>query len=115
MTSAEFRIKGKDEALFMGTYGAWNDKEVNMIAKYPTVGDFLDSPENTWDRYQEVFFTGNLPPIYVLVGEADRCRCTKNWRARLAIARHVLNMCRDSIMNMYFGIWQFRKQWIFLD
>lgn len=73
MTSAEFRVKGKDESIFKGTYGAWNDKEINMIAKYPTVGDFLDSPENTWDRYQEAFKTGNLPPMYILVGGDDRC------------------------------------------
>ena len=73
MTSAEFRVEGKDPVRFPGTYGGWNFKEINMIAKYPTVGDFLDSPENTWDRYIEAWKGGNLPPMYVTVGSNDRC------------------------------------------
>lgn len=74
MTSAEFRVEGTDTERFPGTYPpGFKFKEINMIAKYPTVGDFLDSPENTWDRYIEAVKSGNLPKIYVSVGRDDQC------------------------------------------
>ncbi len=74
MTGEQFRKEGFDTSRFTGTYPpGFNQKEINMIAKYPTVGDFLDSPENTWDRYIEAQQKGILPPIYVSVGSKDRC------------------------------------------
>ena len=74
MTSAEFRVEGFDTTRFHGIYPpGFNQKEVNMIARYPTVGDFLASPENTWDRYLEVFEKGELPQLWVTVGSEDRC------------------------------------------
>lgn len=74
MKSPEWRIEGKDGTRFPGVYPpCYNDKEINMIAKYPTVGDFLDSPENTWDRFIDAVKGGNLPRILVSVGSEDRC------------------------------------------
>lgn len=74
MSSAQFRIEGTDAERFPGTYpGGFNHKEINMIAKYPTVGDFLDSPENTWDRYIDAVKGGDLPQVFVSVGAEDRC------------------------------------------
>lgn len=47
-------------------------KEINMIAKYPTVGDFLDSYECSWERFREVAAAGKLPKTYVACGVEDR-------------------------------------------
>ncbi len=74
MTSEQFRVEGTDTSRFVGTYPpGYNSKEINMIAKYPTVGDYLDSPENTWDRFIDVQKSGKLPRMYVTVGMEDRC------------------------------------------
>lgn len=74
MKSAQWRVEGTDGKRFPGTYPpGFNHKEINMIGKYPTVGDFLDSPENTWDRYIDAVKKGGLPPILVSVGSKDRC------------------------------------------
>jgi putative tributyrin esterase len=47
-------------------------KEINMVAKYPTVGDFLDSDECTWERFREVAVSNHLPRIYIACGTEDR-------------------------------------------
>lgn len=74
MKSEVWRIEGRDGNRFPGVYPpGYNNKEINMIGKYPTVGDFLDSPENTWDRFLDAVKGGNLPPILVSVGSEDRC------------------------------------------
>lgn len=74
MKSQEWRMEGRDGSRFPGVYPpGYNDKEINMIAKYPTVGDFLDSPENTWDRFIDAVKGGNLPRMLVSVGSEDRC------------------------------------------
>jgi hypothetical protein len=46
-------------------------KEINMIAKYPNVGDFLDSYECTWERFWEVVKSKKLPQIYVTCGTEE--------------------------------------------
>lgn len=46
-------------------------KEVNAIAKYPTIAAYLDSCENAWDRLAEVAKTGSLPKMYVSCGTLD--------------------------------------------
>lgn len=74
MKSEQWRKEGTDGIRFPGVYPpGYNKKEINMIAKYPTVGDFLDSPENTWDRFIDAVKKGNLPPVLVSVGSKDRC------------------------------------------
>ncbi len=74
MPSSVWRVEGRDGKRFPGVYPpGYNDKEINMIAKYPTVGNFLDSAENTWDRYIEAVKRGGLPRILVSVGSKDRC------------------------------------------
>lgn len=70
MRSEEFRswVKAHPKKIPAG-YGPSEDgirpKEVNMIAKYPTVGAFLDSYEHTLYRYQEAAAKGKLPRFYV--------------------------------------------------
>ncbi len=46
-------------------------KELNVITKYPTVQDFLDSPDCMWERFPEVVAHGTLPMIYVACGTKD--------------------------------------------
>ncbi len=46
-------------------------KEVNVIAKYPTVRAFLDSPDCMWNRLSEVCESGNLPSLYFACGTED--------------------------------------------
>lgn len=46
-------------------------KEVNVIAKYPTIRAFLDSPECMWRRFPEVVADGRLPNLYVACGSED--------------------------------------------
>ena len=46
-------------------------KEINVIAKYPTVQDFLDSPECMYNRFPKLVERGILPPIYMMVGTED--------------------------------------------
>lgn len=77
MTSAEFRARAMaDRTAFPTGYGdpksGIKGKEINMIAKYPTVGDFLDSYEHTWNRFSEVVAAGRLPRIYLACGTEDR-------------------------------------------
>ncbi len=47
-------------------------KEVNVIAKYPSVQAFYDSPECMWNRFPEVVSSGNLPRLYIACGTADQ-------------------------------------------
>ena len=47
-------------------------KEVNMITKYPAVGDYLDSYEHTWDRVREAVQSGALPEVYLLCDTGER-------------------------------------------
>lgn len=60
---------------FPTEYGnpAWGikPKEVNVIAKYPNVRAFLDSPDCMWNRFPEVAAAGHLPQIYVACGQED--------------------------------------------
>lgn len=46
-------------------------KEVNVITKYPTIRDFLASPECMWRRFPEVAEEGMLPKIYAACGSED--------------------------------------------
>lgn len=46
-------------------------KEINVIAKYPTVQAFLDSPECMFRRFPEVVAAGKLPPMYIACGTED--------------------------------------------
>lgn len=46
-------------------------KEVNVITKYPTIRDFVDSFECMWNRFPEAAARGVLPKIYVACGTED--------------------------------------------
>ena len=47
-------------------------KEVNAICKYDTVGDFLDSIENTLPRFEESALSGRVPNAWVPCGTEPR-------------------------------------------
>ena len=47
-------------------------KEVNVICKYNTVNDFLDSGECMWNRLPDVIASGLLPSIYIACGTNDQ-------------------------------------------
>ena len=44
-----------------------------MIARYPTVKDYVDSEECTWDRFPEALESGRLPEMYFCCGDQDLC------------------------------------------
>ena len=76
MTGAQFRSYAMEHRTdFPTEYGSAAEgikpKEINVIAKYPTVQDFLDSPECMFRRFPEALASGNLPPMYMLVGTKD--------------------------------------------
>lgn len=73
MSSEEFRIAAQDSIKFPGPNGnGMRLKEINQVAKYKTVQDFLDSYENVWDRFPEVVKAGKLPKMYVSCGTKDK-------------------------------------------
>ncbi|MCD7954625.1 MAG: hypothetical protein LUG93_02475 [Lachnospiraceae bacterium] len=76
MDSAKFRkIVLADRKKFPTEYGRAGEgmklKELNVITKYPTVRDFLASPDAMWERFPEVAARGELPEIYVACGTED--------------------------------------------
>lgn len=77
LTASEFRAAVMaDRTAFSSGYGNPADgmltKEINMIAKYPSVGDFLDSSECTWERFREAVAAESLLPTYIACGTEDR-------------------------------------------
>lgn len=78
MDSISFRrMVNADRKKFPAEYGRHpelgiGDKEVNLICKYPTVRDFLNSDECFWERFPEAFRKGNLPRIMIACGKEDR-------------------------------------------
>jgi len=77
LSASEFRAQATaDNKAFPTGYGDPKSgikvKEINMIAKYASVGDFLDSNEHSWDRFREVSVAGRLPKIYLPCGVEDR-------------------------------------------
>ncbi|MCL2094228.1 MAG: alpha/beta hydrolase-fold protein [Treponema sp.] len=46
-------------------------RQLNAIAKYPTVGDFLASQENTFDRFEEAVKAKKLIKMYCAIGTKD--------------------------------------------
>lgn len=79
MSGAEFRAKAlADKNAFAPAYGLPDEgihiKEVNTISKYATVGEFLDSYENTMARFEDAVKTGRLPKVYIPGGTEPRDR-----------------------------------------
>lgn len=73
LTAAEFKAKAvANPKTFPTQFGdptvGIRVKELNMIIKYPTVGDFLDSYEHTWVRFREAAAAGRLPRTYLPCG-----------------------------------------------
>lgn len=48
-------------------------KEVNMIARYPSVGAYIDSMECTWERFADRAGEGRLPRLLFCCGTKDGC------------------------------------------
>lgn len=76
LTGEEFRrIAMAERTAFPTEYGSAKEgikpKEINVIAKYPTVQAFLDSPECMYRRFPDVVTSGKLPKMYITVGERD--------------------------------------------
>jgi len=75
MTGEEFRDLTSDGSV---TIGGGSEKislrrrEINNISKYPTVGAFLDSIENTMARFNEAVLTGKLPNVFFPYGATER-------------------------------------------
>lgn len=73
MTGEEFRWAAQDVLRFPGPNGTgMRAKEINAVAKYPTVGDYLSSVENAWDRFIEVAKSGRMPKLFVCCGTEDQ-------------------------------------------
>lgn len=72
LSAERFREVAKDPVKCPGPNGTgMRQKEVNQVAKYPTVQDFLDSNENIWDRLPEAAKKNCLPRMYVCCGTKD--------------------------------------------
>lgn len=72
MSTIEFRelTKVKDIPTAYGIdLGRIHAKELGVICRYRTVGDFLDSIENTWARFEDAAQAGRLPKIYLTGAE----------------------------------------------
>lgn len=77
MSTAEFRAKAlSSDNPFLAAYGVVGErmhvKEVNTICKYTTVGDFLDSPENTMEKVEKAAAARMLPKMYIPCGTEPR-------------------------------------------
>lgn len=75
-STEEFRADAlSNPQAFPTEYGAKEvgikPKEVNVITRYATVREFLDSPDCAWNRLPEVAARGELPYIYAACGTAD--------------------------------------------
>lgn len=51
-------------------------KEINMIARYDTVQEYVDSMECTWERFTDAVRNSNLPNLLFCCGDRDLC-CEK--------------------------------------
>lgn len=51
-------------------------KEINMIARYDTVRDYVDSMECTWERFTDAAKSGKVPNLLFCCGDRDGC-CEK--------------------------------------
>ncbi len=76
MDSATFRrMVLANRKAFPTEYGSPDEgiklKELNVITKYQTIQDFLDSPDAMWERFPEVASRRALPRIYVACGTED--------------------------------------------
>ena len=72
LTAEEFRRIAENPLKCPGPNGTgMRPKEINQVAKYPTVQAFLDSYENAWDRLPEAAAKGNLPRMYICCGTKD--------------------------------------------
>lgn len=65
LTSAEFEAWAKENLKDTP------QRYIYRISKYPTVGAYLDSCENTWDRFSEVVKAGKLPKTFAGCGTKD--------------------------------------------
>lgn len=78
MTGPEFRAFAEEDRTRLPTeFGnpalGITLKEINMIARYPTVRDYVDGEECTWNRYPEVLASGMLPKLFFSCGDRDGC------------------------------------------
>lgn len=87
----------RDRTRFPTEYGSPEEgikpKEINVIAKYPTVQDFLDSADCMWNRFPEAARAGKLPRFYVACGTKDLfykpCLRFQELSERLGVQDHV--------------------------
>lgn len=56
--------------------GGITRKEINMIARYDTVRDYVNSMECTWERFADAVATGTVPKLLFCCGDRDGC-CEK--------------------------------------
>ena len=69
------RAAAEDPVTFHAAYGppaGLHTKELNLIAKHPTVGDFLDSAEHSRARFIDAAKVGAVPPVYLPGSSGDR-------------------------------------------
>ena len=71
LTAAEFRAKAEAGEI-PGLNSRFGARTINVVCKYPTVGDYLRSPENTWDILADLVKEGKeLPKLYAACGKND--------------------------------------------
>lgn len=101
------RAAAEDPVTFHSAYGApgpLRTKELNLIAKHETVGDFLDSGEHTRARFDDAAAEGTLPRVY-LTGSLGDAALAELRRHALAIgAKDVAFDLRDGPAHS-FAFW----------
>ncbi len=65
LTSREYEDWAKEKMPDM------SESDIRRVSKFPTVGAYLDSCENTWDRFSEVVKAGKLPKTFAGCGKDD--------------------------------------------
>ena len=78
MTGSEFRRFARNNRRDLPTeYGipdaGITPKEINMIAKYRTVEDYINSEECTIERFQDAVENRHVPTIHFICGSEDTC------------------------------------------
>lgn len=102
LTNAEFRaLAGKERipTAYGIDSGTIHAKELNTVCNYPTVGDFLDSVENTWAYFDKCAKAGTLSNVFISGG------IEKKWGPLMGVfKKHCEELgCKNVVFDLHEG------------